>query len=56
MQVKQIAPGLEYLHGQSVVHGDLRGVSAPPPRHFKFQNIFWAGERVNGWGRTSSHL
>ncbi|KIM75589.1 hypothetical protein PILCRDRAFT_78699 [Piloderma croceum F 1598] len=23
--VKQIAQGLEYLHGQSVVHGDLRG-------------------------------
>ena len=28
IQVKQIAKGLDYLHIQSIIHGDLRGVSA----------------------------
>ena len=27
LQVIQISRGLEYLHGQSIIHGDLRGVS-----------------------------
>jgi serine/threonine protein kinase len=28
MQARQIAAALEYIHGQYIVHGDLKGVSA----------------------------
>jgi hypothetical protein len=28
---------MQYLHGEGIVHGDLRGVSLP----VQFQNILW---------------
>lgn len=27
LQIEDIIRGLEYLHGEGIVHGDLRGVS-----------------------------
>src|ERR1700735_1057913 len=55
-QVRQITRGLEYLHRQSVIHGDLRGVSSPILHHSECYNLFWTVERIDRYRRTSSHL